>query len=256
MNYGFFAAFIIMIVLTALAFLALRFVATNINERIKDNVVKQLQSYDSIIQKKEAELAAISTRVNLGQSSVPEYIINKNNSNQTVADIFLPPNAEYINNDFSSDYKHIKESFEFDKERVNKDITELCSKQQDNEETYSVVSEIMEKLSFDSIFALSALEGNEQIEIIQQVLNENEKNILEEFISDNTSFDCTRFYHWLDLKRSSLDKSIRVLSGDNNQWEGLPENARFILDTNLCEGYQIRVGNKLYDYGIRKCELL
>lgn len=259
MSYGFFAAaLIVMVVLTALAFIALRIVATSINERIKNNFIKQLQSYDSLIQKKEAELNAITNKVKLGQNNALETIASNNNLNRIVEDIFLPPDAEYICNDFSMDYKQIKESFSFDKEKVDQELSKVYSQLNliDAKNDYQVVAGILEKLTFNSIFKLSVIEGNEQIEIIKQVLDDKENKILEQYISDNTNFDCTKFYHWLDLKKLSLDRSIRVLTSDNINYDGVPDNVSFIQDKNLCEGFQIRVGNKLYDFGIRKCELL
>lgn len=259
MSYGFFAALIVMLVLTALAFIALRIVATSINERIKNNFITQLQSYDSLIQKKEAELTAITNKVKLGQSNSLDIIASNNNLSQTVENVFLPPDAEYICNDFSMDYKQIKESFSFGKEKVDQELSKVYSQLNlmvDAKNDYHVVSEILNKLTYNSIFKLSVLEGNEQIEIIKQVLDEKENKILEQYISDNTNFDCTKFYHWLDMKKLSLDRSIRVLTSDNINYDGVPDNVSFIQDKNLCEGFQIRVGNKLYDFGIRKCELL
>ncbi len=259
MSYGFFAAaLIVMVVLTALAFIALRIVATSINERIKNNFITQLQSYDSLIQKKEAELNAITNKVKLGQNNALETIASNNNLNRTVEDIFLPPDTEYICNDFSMDYKQIKESFSFDKEKVDQELSKVYSQLNliDAKNDYQVVAGILEKLTFNSIFKLSVIEGNEQIEIIKQVLDDKENKILEQYISDNTNFDCTKFYHWLDLKKLSLDRSIRVITSDNINYDGVPDNVSFIQDKNLCEGFQIRVGNKLYDFGIRKCELL
>lgn len=259
MNFGLFAAFIVMVILTAFAFIALRIVAASITGRIKDSVVKHLQSYDTLIQRKEAELAAITNEINRGQNRSSEEFAGKIISSQTVANIFLPPNSQFLNNDFSKDYRQLKERFSFNKEKVAEEVKKIdaeISIMSEGKTDYQVVVGILDKLTFDSIFRLSILEDYEQIEIIQQVLDDNENLILDEFISQNANFDCTKFYHWLDMKKLSLDKSIRVLSTDETHSQGLPENVRFILDKNLCEGFQIRVGNKLYDYGIRKCELL
>ena len=260
MDFGFFAALIVMLILTAFAFIALRIITVGVTGRIKDNVVKQLQSYDTLIQKKEAELAAIREQRYNGQGGYSEAEVRKVISDRKLPEVFLPSTAEYISNDFSEDYHKLKKQFTCDNVKIQKEIKTLqlnfqVSDKADPLESSSVIDGILEKLSFDSIFKLSVLEGQEQAAIIEQILEEEEKALLKDFLYQNSDFESSKFYNWLQMKRLINDKTIRIKTSEDNTADQ-PEGARLEYDGNLCEGFQIRVGNKLYDYGVRKCELI
>jgi|GEM_PF-566994 len=260
MDFGFLAALIVMLVLTVFAFIVLRIITVGVTGRIKDNVVKQLQSYDTLIQKKEAELAAIEQRLN-EHGRYTEVETRKDMAEQKIPEVFLPASAEYICTDFSEDYGKLKKKFSCDKVKIFEEIKKLQLNSQEADkadplESGSVIDGILEKLSFDSIFKLSVLEGQEQVSIIEQILEGKEKVYLEDFLRQDLEFESSKFYHWLQMKKLIQDKTVYIKTSDEDNAGERPNGVIFEYDSNLCEGFQIRVGNKLYDYGVRKCELI
>lgn len=259
MTFAFIAALIVMVIMTVIAFIALRIITMGLAGKIKDNVVKQLQSYDFLIQRKEAELAAIKEQLDTEQSNYKFGSVLNGSNEQKLPDLYLPSTSEYMNYDFSEDYKKLKKHFLFDKHNINCAIEQLLQSQETEAGALSkdnaVTDKILEKLSFDSMFKLAMLDSNEQQEIVEQLLLEEEKALLEEYIGDNKVFESFKFYDWLKNRQLLNDKQIRVKAAGFQQELNL-DGVLVEYDENLCEGFQIRIGNKLYDYGIRKCELV
>ncbi len=260
MDTGFIAALIVMLILTAFAFAALRFITIGLSGRIKDNVAKQLQSYDELIQRKEARLAAVMQELSNEESKYSGIRAAKGEAGEHLPEVFLPPVADYFNRGFAEDYRRLNEGFSFDIDKIIEELRHL----KQNTDKFSnralaqrseLVGSLLGKLSFESIYSLSQVDGDEQLEIIRGIVSDLEMQLIDDFMLFNSSFDCIKFYNWLKTEILIKDMRIRIKSSKDLSSVQLPEDVVFEYDRNLCEGFQICIGNKLYDYGIRRCEL-
>ena len=71
-------------------------------------------------------------------------------------------------------------------------------------------------------------------------------------------FSVTEFSLWLQGKGKELDDTVYLYTREP---EGLglqakSEQLQICKDENLCEGFQIVQGNRLYDYGLRSSEMI
>ncbi len=257
MNSGFIAALLVMILLTAFTFFILRMIAASTGDKIRDNVITQVKSYDALIQKKEAELQEVRKQMEHETNQLKKSGKSGLDNNQTTPEgVIITADARYRNIDFARDYKNIKNQFAFDQEQIIKDIY-LENKEKQDEQECKLLEELLSKLSLDIVYKISAFDSAEQLEIMNDIINQEEKSLMEEFLRQYGNFHCITFYHWLYLQRKIKCNTILVKSSKAGEdYKHISDLIQVQQDNNLCEGFQIFTGSKMYDYGIRRFELI
>ena len=174
MNSGFIAALLVMILLTAFTFFILRMVAASTGDKIRDNVITQVKSYDTLIQKKEPELQEIRKQIEHETNQLKKSGKSGLDNNQTTNEgVIITADARYRNIDFARDYKNIKNQFAFDQEQIIKDIYLENKKKQDEQEC-KLLEELLSKLSLEAVYKISAFDSAEQLEIMNDIINQEE----------------------------------------------------------------------------------
>ena len=255
MEIGLISALVVMIVIVVFTFVFLRIAAENTGNKIRDNVICQIQTYDSLLEGKASELQRIKNQIEADKiAALKEKKVNKH-FDQFQTDIFLPVDVAFRSIDFYSDYRKIKDSFIYDKEKIIHELQHIIEENSNNER-YIVLTGLLDKLSFESVYQLSVLNGDEQLEVIREIIATKEKTVLEEFITKEREFNILSFSQWLNVQKECSDTIVKVLipekEGDYNFGDGVKTQ----YDMNLCEGFQIRTGTRLYDYGVRNNELI
>lgn len=257
MNSGFIAALLVMILLTAFTFFILRMVASSTGDKIRDNVITQVKSYDTLIQKKEAELQEIRKQIEHETNQLKKSSkLGLDNAQATSEGVIITADARYRNVDFVTDYKNIKNNFSYDQNQIIHDIyLEYNAKQEEQEG--KLLEELLSKLSLDIVYKLSAFDSEEQIEIMNEIITQEEKSLMEEFLKLYGDFHCITFYHWLYMQKKIKCNTILVKSlKAGEDYKHISDLIEVQQDNNLCEGFQIFAGSKMYDYGIRRLELI
>lgn len=256
MNSGFIAALLVMVIMTAFTFIILRMIAVNTGNKIRDNVIIQIKSYDVLIQKKEAELQAINKQIENEKIKVTDDTPEHLQYQQTPSGVFVIADVEYRSNDFGQDYRKLKEKFSFDRSEIIRNIYNQ-SIEQKQQDTSLLLDSLLDKISLDNVYKLTALTSAEQLEIIREIITKEERNILVDYVNQNEYFHCQAFYQWLYMQKKINDKQIVIRTAEiNENYNNLGENINTEYDKNLCEGFQILIGNKMYDYGVRRRELI
>ncbi|MFT4145820.1 MAG: hypothetical protein QM644_15315 [Mobilitalea sp.] len=257
MNSGFIAALLVMILLTAFTFFILRMVAASTGDKIRDNVITQVKSYDALIQKKEAELQEIRKQIEHETKKLKNNSKLGLNQDQPAQDgVIITADARYRNVDFATDYKNIKNQFSFDQNMIIQEIY-LENKGKQDEQECKLLDDLLSKLSLDIVYKLSAFDSEEQMEIMNDIVTEEEKGLMEEFRKQYANFHCINFYHWLYLQQKIKCNTILVKSSKaGGDYKHISDSIEVQQDNNLCEGFQIFAGRKMYDYGIRRLELI
>lgn len=256
MNAGLLAALLVMVIMTAFVFVMLNVLAINTGDKIRDNIVNQIKFYDEIVQKKESELQVLKEQIENEKSKLKGEGDKASQDCRILSNVYVVPEYYYINQEFVKDYRNIKNKIRFNN---NKIVQEICNgynhpKYQKN---HQILEELADKFSLENVYKVSAFSEAEQLEIIGELLTCDEKEILNSYMLQNKGFHCLKFYQWLYVQRQIRDYTVYVNTAEKT--ESFNELGKLIqtrYDGNLCEGIQIYVGNRLYDYGIRKCELL
>lgn len=255
MSSDFIAALIVMLIMTVFTFVILKVIAENTGKAIRDHVISQLQVYDTLVQKKEEELSAIKKKIETEQKKLSENEKKINSRDNSGEGIIVTHDADYCRQDFASDYRSLKEKFAFDREQI---IKEICKDNTSREDTrYQLILRLLEKLTLDIVYKLTGFQSIEQLEILAEIIEGEEKQLLLEYCKDKEEFQCYDFYRWLHVQRLLLDRQLYVKTGEKNNSPKHPtDTIHFEYDEELCEGFQVLAGNKLYDYGVRRHELI
>lgn len=259
MNLGIIGALIAMAALTAYAFIVLRTAASDTGGKIRDKVIRQLESYDVLMQKKSYELVMLLKQIDEAKAALPKRSGLRRDDGQELSGFILPDDADMRNPQFFADYKRIRETLIYDRSDVIREI--LYSRENTDPSNAArkrnlLLDSIMGKFSFDNVYRLSVLHPDEQLEVTVEILSADERELLDEYMERSGRFDSLGFYQWLYMHKKICDDTILVRSADIQNYYSSPDKSiRMVYDRNICEGFQIIVGNRLYDYGIREYEL-
>lgn len=256
MGSAFIAALLVMMLITAFIFVLLRMLAANTGDRIRDKIIMQIQAYDVLLQRKEAELSALRRQI--------ENENKKQNTKQQTGrhkevvpyGVFVLPEAVYCREDFYDDYTSMREKFQFNHQDTILQIYQEHEQAQDMERI-TLLDGLADKLTLDNVYKISAFHSDEQIELLKEILSQEELAVMEDYIRDHKDFQCIQFHQWLSMHRLLLDKQCIVKTAHKDEsFDNLGKWITTIYDENLCEGFQVLSGNRLYDYGVRRSELV
>ncbi len=260
MNLGIIGALTVMAALTAYAFIVLRAAASDTGSKIRDKVIRQLESYDVLMQKKSYELNRLQKQIDEAKAALPKRSGLRKDDEQELSGFILPDTASMCSSQFFSDYKRIRETMIHDRSDVIREILHSRESMDDAGDALRqrnlYLDSLIGKFSFDNVYRLSVLHPDEQLEVALEILSGEERELFDEFMEQNGRFDSLAFYQWLYIQKKICDDTILVRSADIQRDYSSPDRSiRMVYDKNICEGFQIIVGNRLYDYGIREYEL-
>lgn len=168
---------------------------------------------------------------------------------------FLPSVRPMRKQDFFQDYRKLRELFNNDMDRVIEQIPKQEKKEAAN---YALYAKMADSLSFDTLYEISSLASEKQLEILREVFEKKECMVLDEYLAQTEQeFDCAQFYTYLKRKKAEYDNTIYCFVGKGNAGPKETDTVvKVCEDEEICEGFQLLHGNLLYDYGVRSSELM
>lgn len=256
MGSGFIAALLVMALITAFIFVLLRMLAANTGDRIRDKIIVQIQAYDVLLQRKEAELTALRREIEIENKKRNTKLESNQHKEVVPYGVFVLPETVYCREDFYDDYTRMREKFQFNHQDEILQIYQEHEQMQDMERI-ALLDGLADKLTLDNVYKISLFHSEEQIELLKEILNQEEQAVMEDYIRAHKNFQCIEFHQWLSMQRLLLDKQCIVKTAHKEEnYNGIGKWITTIYDENLCEGFQIQSGNRLYDYGVRRSELV
>lgn len=162
--------------------------------------------------------------------------------------------TEYRDKDAGTVYRRIRENFSLDPRRV---IFDLALHSGDPEEKQA--GKLLEKLNYDTVYRLSTLPGEDQQTLLAEVLEPEERNLLEEYAGLHPRFDCIGFYDFLQSRAAEEPGPIYLRVSPAAAGEAAmrryPSQVQVVVDDEICEGFQVEADNMLYDYCIKMREM-
>ncbi|MGI6145495.1 MAG: hypothetical protein ACOYED_06980 [Peptococcia bacterium] len=254
----FLAVIIVMVLMLVFLFVVLKGIVINVGKIAQNNVMRQLSLYDEIIEQREEKLRKLNKAVNRGQLRLvkgrykkhPEY--GKNNSS-SLKQITISE-GNFLDSDFPQKYQIVR-SFAYNRKQCIKELIE--QEKSEKTETYtSLIKQLLARFSLDEQYNLSTLEEEDQLIILKEVLSAEEFQLVEKFKELHLTFDCLEFFNWLEEEAFRFDQSIIVRTAyQDEDYHQLDGRIKTQYDRNLCEGLQVIMGNKLYDFAIHKREI-
>ena len=252
-------------ILIGLVTLSVMWVARTVGESIRRRSMSLLNGYDSLLDERSRELRAADRelqhrREELAQAeqleAAPEEAVqDRDETGGTAATALLrvmerAGTTAYRETGSGPIYRMIRSAFDAQPEQVLRQLPIRLEGR-----CPGAAAELLEKLSFDTIYALSTLPGEQQYKLLQESLPEQARPLLEEFTAAHSSFDCISFYDELQALAALEPGPVRLRVAPHTSCGALPDGVRLVEDDEICEGFQIEADNVLYDYCVRMEEI-
>ena len=231
------------------------YVIKRVNLLTKDIFIDKLSQLDFLLEDKEKKLDELNKKISDNKSDllvleqkIEEY---KNNNYASVknSDVVLPRYTDFEDNDLLSNYKIIKEKFNFNLEAALQTFINDKSLTDDSVK-YKLCKRIRNYFSYDVVYKLETYQKNEQFLIVSGLLNDEEKNILD-LDSIKERFNLKAFLSKLDDLLVKTNPEIVVVIGDKRKnYDKINSRIKTVYDEKIIEGFKIYYKGIVYDYSI------
>ena len=255
---GIFIAVAAVLVLLNLFFVfIIRALGARLGNFAQNNMLRQSSVFDELILRKEETLQGLISSIEHAELRYQDLTDIK----ETQADYGVPLEhhavtpGNYMNPDFSHDYKQIRENFIYNKEDLVQKLAKYL-KDEPEDVSVSAARKILDSVDADSRYLLSTLSPEEQYDTLQSVFDETQMDLLKEYAKQHSTFESFEFMAWLNdiIFMNSNDIIVRTsLKSDN--FDKVDKRIRTEYDDALVEGLYVIHKGKMYDYSIRGKEI-
>ena len=254
MNLTFAAVLIIMVLLIGFVVLILRSLAASAGVRIRQDMRRMLGSYDRLVEEKGRALKALQEEYAAVEAALEKLVASSMEKQAPAEDVpveqaigaaSVPSAAAYRAAAFGQGYGTIRDQFRLSAEEEQYIVDQVLEEMEDvSAGRGKLASALREKLSFDTIFRLAQLPGDEQLELLDSSLEDEDWTLLRDYWEehDDKPFDVMAFCNWLDVL-TQLEGEAVIVRGEDS------------IGGQICEGIQVIAGNRLYDYSIKEKEI-
>lgn len=244
------AVLIILIVMNLFMVTVLRQMTLSTGKQIEKDAIRLFSAYDEILEKKSQELQKLEQELEekrqeekLGETMPAQAV------SQAAAGEACVVSGRYRDDTFSDDYQRVKENFSFDPTLV---LDHIRRQIPDSRQELALVEGILGKLSFDDCYEMMTLPTKVQNEILDEFLTEDEKTLHHSYMESSGEEEVQAFYQWLTDRRRILDTGMELRVGVSlkDRAKELGNQVASSYDPEICEGFQVKAGNRIYDYSI------
>ena len=240
-------------------FVMFRSIIKRINQNAKKYFINKLEDYDEIVREKEQQIEELNKVIteltkekeNLENNNdvinIPKKKINVGSELQIS---YKTP--KFREENFFSNYKELKKKFDFDKEEL---IREFIKEHQDkkNEKDYKTLYNFKNKFDKESIYQLMTLPGEEQFDILKDILSDKEKKLIdiENMFQDKSKFSIAVLLENINEMLLKLNPTINVyVSKYDKDYDYIDPYIKTLHYANMSEGIIIEYKGKCYDFSI------
>ena len=243
-----------MLLLVGFVVLIMRSLAASAGVRIRSDMRRMLGSYDRVIEEKARELQKLQEeresveaaleRLEAGQSR-QAFVPSEEKGDTPAGVASVPSAAAYRAAAFGAGYGMIRNQFRLTEAEEQYIVDQVLEEMEDvSAGRGGQAAELREKLSYETVFRMAQLPGEEQLELLDTSLEDADWALLRDYWETHESepFDVMKFCNWLDVL-VQLESEAVVVRGEDS------------IGGQICEGIQIVAGSRLYDYSIKEKEI-
>lgn len=259
MLYAYIGAAAVIGLLIGVVTLSILWAAKVVGQSIRERSIGLISAYDDLLEDKSRQLRELEAEVQRRKEEIPAEEPKPQEAPAQAAAVGLPPSsflrtaerisvASYRDSGLGELYHKIRSSFAFAPEEVLSTLPR-------REETGGPAGRLLEQLSYETVCQLSTLPGEEQLELLRQVLPQENQAFLEEYAQTNSRFDCVNFYDALRTAAEGEPGPVSLRVSPAGLGRAYPQGVRVVVDPDICEGFQVEADNVLYDYCIKAREM-
>ena len=250
-------------------------IGKRINTKLKQFFVDKLQDYNFLIEEKEKQLEELRKDINREKARLKELQpAEENMFSMTMEEqlqkmklfkegrirlvdeddiVFNFNTPDFREEEFFNNYKKIKKNFKVNVEQVITKFVNEHKNTTEQENVYESLVKLKMKFNDNSIYELLTLTGEDQYEILNEVLSVDEKTILdfEEKFKNDKNFSILLLLEEINNKIKENDPTIYVyLSEIKEKYSKMSKHIKLFEYKNMSEGVIIHYKGKMYDYSI------
>lgn len=248
---------IIILIMIIFVFTILKNIVKRINQNSKKYFINKLEDYNYIVEEKEKEIKELTEKIETLQKQKEKYeeyekITLPKRKREVVNNVSTLRVPKYREENFFLNYKEVKQSFNFDKEEL---IKKFIKEHQDkkHEKDYKTLVNLKNKFNKEAIYQLMTLPGEEQLDIINSILTDRERKLinLDNIIKDKSKFTIIKLFKEVDKIILEIDPTIKVyVSKYDKDYNYIDPYIKTIHYANMSEGIIIEYKGKKYDFSI------
>lgn len=259
MLYAYIGAAAVIGLLIGVVTLSILWASKVVGQSIRERSIGLISAYDGILEDKSRQLRELEGQVARKREELEALEPEPSAAPVQTAAAGLPPSnflrtaerislVNYRDSALGELYHKIRKDFTFSPD-------EVLSALPGRESLGGPASRLMQELSYDTVCRLSSLPGEEQLELLRQVLPQENRAFLEEYVQSARRFDCVDFYDALQTAAEGEPGPVSLRISAAGQGRRYPKDVRVIVDPDICEGFQVEADNVLYDYCIKAREM-
>jgi len=241
----------LLIVLTTLIY----YVIKRVNLLMKSIFLDKLSQLDFLSEEKENKISELNKEISLKEenineleSKIEEYKKFETKSKEN--DVILPKYADFEDGNLLSNYKIVKEKFDFNIEEILSKLVKENKSNINDEKKYLLYKNVKSYFTYDVIYKLETYQKDEQYLLITNLLNNEEKKFLSKYLVKE-KFNLKKFISKIDELLIKSNPKIVVYVGDKNKnYNSIDSRIETIYDENIMEGFKIFYKGIVYDYSI------
>ena len=241
-------------VLIGLVILSIAWLRKSVSNNIRSKTTELISVYDELLEEKSSELAALTrqeeTLPGRTEEPLPAQPAQEAQPAAAMRASELLNIAEraggavYRDDTIGSMYLKIRENFSFRLEELLAAVSGAAR------EMGGTAARLLKCLDYDTVYRLSTMFPEEQINILRETLPAEGITLLEAYIERNRTFCALRALADAEPKPIRL----RVPAG-MAPVQMMRAGVEIIPDEEICEGFQMEADRVLYDYCIKAKEL-
>ncbi len=259
MSYAYIAVVIVAVVLIGFVMLSIFWVARSVSASIRGKTLDIISQYDGLIEVQSQELNRLQDLGRQEELQTPKEqaapVVSKLLQEQA-APMFVMNAAEristteYKDNTAGKLYSQIRSAFTVEAEEVFAQLPEGGVGGEGGPAT-----RLLAELTFDTVFDLSTLEPQTQLELLEDAVPADAKDLLHDYHQSVRQFNSLDFYCHVQALSQLEPRPTLIRVPKGQKIESHPANSIVVEDEEICEGMEIEVGNILYDYCIKAREI-
>jgi hypothetical protein len=253
----FIAVTVVLVLLNLFFVFIIRALGARIGNFAQNNMLRQSSVFDELILRKEETLQGLLGSIETAEGRLK----NLSETAQERTDYGVPTEfhsvtpGNYMDPDFSKDYKQIRENFVFDKVALVQGFAVTIEDEPEDERTLAA-RRTLDSLNADISYQLSTLTGDEQLSILNEVFDERQKALMGEYAEEHSSFETFEYVTWLNELIFRTGREIIVRTGmKSDDFNMIDKRIRTEYDDSLIEGLYVIHKGTMYDYSIRSKEI-
>lgn len=257
MSYAYIGVAAVVGILIGFVTLSIFWISKTVQNNIHRRTLELLTDYEDLLAERSRELALLEARIaNAQPQEVAQEAAEQEMLYSEVAPAFVLKAAERISTTSYRDvglverYRQIQTAFQCPVEDI---LSRLPNAGAGGEG--GAATRLLQQLDFDTVYNLTTLSGEEQHQLLVEVIPQEAQWIVQEYQEQSRIFNIIEFYTYLQGKadQEPHDTVIRVPVGMAQQVA--PPHTVFVEDQGICEGIQVEMGNLLYDFCIKAREI-